>query len=70
MVSLGGARGDKNQAAFEGASGPVPIVTEKLPMAWFAAGRRPISTPCGAPLETYNPGMFLLQGRRPCGTRV
>jgi len=70
MVSLAGAWGDKIRAAFELASGPVPIVTEKLSMAWFAGDGRPISTPCGAPLETYNPGMFLLQGRRPCGTRV
>ena len=65
MVSLGLARGDKIGKVIRPAGGLVRVVTER-PAAERLAGRgRPISTPCGAPLETYNPGMFLLQGRSP-----
>ena len=65
MVSLGLPWGDKIGKAIQLAGGPVRVVTERPPVERLAGRGRPISTPCGAPLETYNPGMFLLQGRSP-----
>ena len=65
MVSPGLTRGDKFGEALQLAGGLVRIVTERPLLERLAGRGRPISTPCGAPLETYNPGMFLLQGRSP-----